>query len=87
MLQLLCDSRASPGAPQRIESTLGVAPDYSAELALIKEAKAKFPDNIAMKHFNIKYFESLSPDLQVCSDTLFWSMGHMALHRREVCKL
>ena len=56
----------SPSRPvtQNIEETLGVGPDYSAELALIKEAKAKFPDNIAMACFDIGYFESLSPELK-----------------------
>eukprot|EP01051_Picozoa_sp_SAG22_P000900 SAG22_NODE_29_length_28404_cov_23.294153_21_plen_119_part_00 len=49
---------------QRIESTLGVGKDYSKELALIAAAKASHPDNIAMKHFDLAYFDSLEPALQ-----------------------
>ena len=48
----------------RIETTLGIGPDYAAELAKIAEVKATQPDNIGIQCFDFKYFDSLSPDLK-----------------------
>ena len=48
----------------RIESTLGIGKDYSAELAKIAEVKATQPDNIGIQEFDFDYFNSLSPELQ-----------------------
>ena len=48
----------------RIETTLGIGPDYAAELAKIAEVKATQPDNIGIQCFDYKYFDSLSPDLK-----------------------
>ena len=48
----------------RIEATLGLGKDYSAELAKIAEVKAAQPDNIGIQEFDFDYFNSLSPELQ-----------------------
>ncbi len=48
----------------RIETTLGIGKDYSAELAKIAEVKATQPDNIGIQEFDFDYFNSLSPELQ-----------------------
>jgi len=48
----------------RIETTLGIGKDYSAELQKIADVKKTQPDNIGIQSFDFDYFNSLSPELQ-----------------------